>query len=163
MSGTPQNSPVVLCWPKRLLSADDLRVHLTSQREVLVLPRTVITPLAADELKAKGIRIRWQVPAALDKAAPKQGAWCYAQARHHDGIWVMGSKSRGNDPRRLSGRHRVLPRPGVRVLRCEQDRRHARGGRGEHRPGCSCPEKPRGKSVRHRDAGTYFLRGSADA
>lgn len=82
MSGMPQDSSVVLCWPKRLLSADDLRVHLTSQREVLVLPRTVITPLAADALNAKGIRIRWQVPTAQDKAAPKQGTWCYAQEKH---------------------------------------------------------------------------------
>ena len=82
MSGTPQNSTVVLCWPKRLLSADDLRVHLTSQRELLLLPRTIITPLAADALKARGVRIRWQVPAAQDKAAPKQGTWCYAQEKH---------------------------------------------------------------------------------
>jgi hypothetical protein len=82
MSGMLQDSTVILCWPKRLLSADDLRVHLTSQREVLLLPGTVITPLAADALKAKGVRIRWQVPTAQDKAAPKQGTWCYVQEKH---------------------------------------------------------------------------------
>src|ERR1051325_3312213 len=67
----------VLCWPKRLLSADDLRRHLTSQRELLLLPRTVITPLAADELRAKGVRILWQTP-AKEATAPKVAAWCYA-------------------------------------------------------------------------------------
>ena len=82
MNGMSQDSTVILCWPKRLLSADDLRVHLTSQRELLLLPRTVITPLAADELKAKGVRIRWQVPTAQDKAAPKQDIWCYAREKH---------------------------------------------------------------------------------
>jgi hypothetical protein len=81
MSGTPQNSTMVLCWPKRLLSADDLRGHLTSQRELLLLPSTVITPLAADELKAKGVRIRWHVPAAQDAAPPKQRTWCCAQEK----------------------------------------------------------------------------------
>src|SRR5262245_48232032 len=82
MNGMSQDSTVILCWPKRLLSADDLRMHLTSQRELLLLPRTVITPLAADELKAKGVRIRWQVPTAQDKAAPKQGTWGYAREKH---------------------------------------------------------------------------------
>src|SRR6266851_2680704 len=48
----------------------------------LLLPRTIINPLDADALKARGVRIRWQVPAAQDKAAPKQGTWCYAQEKH---------------------------------------------------------------------------------
>jgi hypothetical protein len=82
MNGMSQDSTVILCWPKRLLSADDLRGHLTSQRELLLLPRTVITPLAADQLKAKGVRIRWQVPTAPDKAAAEQGTWCYAWEKH---------------------------------------------------------------------------------
>src|SRR6516164_3650174 len=82
MNGMSQDSTVILCWPKRLLSADDLRVHLTSQRELLLLPRTIIPPLAADELKAKGVRIRWQVPTAQDKAAPTQDIWCYAREKH---------------------------------------------------------------------------------
>jgi ribose 5-phosphate isomerase RpiB len=80
MKDTPQNSTTVLCWPKRLLSADDLRRHLTSQRELLLLPRTVITPLAADELRAKGIRVSWQVPSTKD-ATTTQEAWCYAQEK----------------------------------------------------------------------------------
>ena len=82
MKDTPQTTTGVLCWPKRLLSADDLRRHLTSQRELLLLPRTVITPLAADELRAKGVTISWQVPTAKGNATPKQGTWCYAQEKH---------------------------------------------------------------------------------
>ena len=79
MKDTQQTITGVLTWPKRLLSADDLRRHLTSQRELLLLPRTVITPLAADELRAKGVTIRWQESKAKDDTTPKQGAWCYAQ------------------------------------------------------------------------------------
>ncbi len=81
MNDTPQSTTSVLCWPKRLLSADDLRRHLTSQRELLLLPRTVITPLAADELRAKGVRILWQAPASKEGKSPKPGTWLYAQEK----------------------------------------------------------------------------------
>lgn len=80
MNDTQQNSTSVLCWPKRLLSADDLRRHLTSQRELLLLPRTVITPLAADELRAKGVRVTWQTAKAKD-TTPTQASWIYAQEK----------------------------------------------------------------------------------
>src|SRR5436305_11008155 len=75
----PAGDAQVLCWPRRVLSADDLRRHLTSQRELQLLPRTIITPLAADELKARGVRITWQDA----KAAPAKEAcqWRYAQER----------------------------------------------------------------------------------
>ena len=81
MKDMTPSSTSVLCWPKKLLSADDLRRHLTSQRELVLLPRTVITPLAADELRAKKVRISWQVPTTKDDKAPKQGAWCFAQEK----------------------------------------------------------------------------------
>jgi ribose 5-phosphate isomerase RpiB len=97
MNAAQQSSTSVLCWPKRLLSADDLRRHLTSQRELVLLPGAIVTPLAADELKAREVRIRWQAPAAKEATA-KQGTWSYAQeqpdaliasavqALRHDGI-----------------------------------------------------------------------------
>lgn len=81
MKDVPQSSTSVLCWPKRLLSADDLRRHLTSQRELLLLPRTVITPLAADELRVKGVRILWEAPKAKDEMTPKRATWLYAQEK----------------------------------------------------------------------------------
>ncbi len=68
----------ILCWPKRLLSADDLRRHLTSQREVMLPPKAIITPLAVDELRAKGVRVTWSLPKAKDGEAAKTGAWFYA-------------------------------------------------------------------------------------
>src|SRR6516162_720780 len=80
MSGNGEIDGQVLCWPRRVLSADDLRRHLTSQRELWLLPRTVITPLAADELKARGVRVSWQVPKAAETTAPK-GTWGWAQEK----------------------------------------------------------------------------------
>ena len=81
MNGQSPISTTALCWPKKLLSADDLRRHLTSQRELLLLPRTIVTPLAADELRARGVRISWQVPKAGDNPSAKQGTWSYAQEK----------------------------------------------------------------------------------
>jgi ribose 5-phosphate isomerase RpiB len=79
MDSNASTSANVLVWPKRVLSADDLRRHLTSQRELLLLPRTVITPLAADELKAKGVRVVWEKPKA-EQAAPR-GTWLVGQEK----------------------------------------------------------------------------------
>jgi hypothetical protein len=79
MNGNGQGDASVLCWPRRVLSADDLRRHLTSQRELQLLPRTVVTPLAADELKARGVRISWQ--AAKPAAANEPSTWGYAHER----------------------------------------------------------------------------------
>jgi hypothetical protein len=71
------NDSAILCWPGRLLSADDLRRHLTSQKEIVVAPRTIVTPLAVDELRGKGVRIRREEIAATS-ADPVRG-WGYAQ------------------------------------------------------------------------------------
>ncbi len=79
MSGNGQIDVPVLCWPRRVLSADDLRRHLTSQRELQLLPRTIVTPLAADELKARGILVTWQ--AAKSAPARDTSPWGYAQER----------------------------------------------------------------------------------
>lgn len=80
MSGKGQNGGDVLSWPKRLLSADDLRQHLNGQREVRLLPRTIVTPLAADELRARGVRIAFD--AAVTVAATTCAAtWGYAEEK----------------------------------------------------------------------------------
>ncbi len=84
MSKTPMDTGSVLCWPKKVLSADDLRRHLTNQRELQLLPRTIITPLAMDELKAKGVRISSQVSPEVMCSEPLGcGAvtWFYAQGK----------------------------------------------------------------------------------
>ncbi len=69
----------VLSWPRKVLSADDLRRHLTSQREIALLPRAIITPLAADELRARGIRIRWEE--AKPQSSTPGGRLGYAQEK----------------------------------------------------------------------------------
>ncbi len=83
MSKTPTESGSVLCWPKKVLSADDLRRHLTSQREVSLLPKTIITPLAMDELKAKGVRVSSQVSPGVKYSEPlgSSTTWFYAQEK----------------------------------------------------------------------------------
>jgi len=106
MDSNASTSANVLVWPKRVLSADDLRRHLTSQRELLLLPRTVITPLAADELKAKGVRVSWETPKPKQSAAVT-GKWLVAgeksdatgaaaiQALERDGITLIPSEIGG--------------------------------------------------------------------
>ncbi|MBI3822501.1 MAG: hypothetical protein HY289_07455 [Planctomycetes bacterium] len=91
----------VLCWPKKLLSADDLRRHLTSQGELLLLPRTIITPLAADELKAKGVRVRFETAKAQETISAK-GAWFVAQEKS-DALIAAAVKSVERDGIVLTG------------------------------------------------------------
>lgn len=71
----------VLSWPKRLLSADDLRLHLHGQRELVLLPRTIVTPLAADELRARGIRVTWQSVMTAPPAAASPATWGYVEEK----------------------------------------------------------------------------------
>lgn len=47
----------VLRWPRRVLAADDLRRALQGHREVLVSREAVVTPLAIEELRSKGVGI----------------------------------------------------------------------------------------------------------
>jgi ribose 5-phosphate isomerase RpiB len=70
----------VLHWRGRVLCADDLRRNLNGHRELALLPGTVITPLAADELRGLGIRIhRQEMPTA--KVGSK--GWGYAQEQSY--------------------------------------------------------------------------------
>jgi hypothetical protein len=76
--GNGKVDATVLCWPGRLLSEEDLRRHLTSQSEILLTPRTVITPLALDHLRHKGVRIRREEAPVGATSARTQGGWTYA-------------------------------------------------------------------------------------
>ena len=72
-------NPQVLHWQGRVLCADDLRRNLNGHRELVLLPGTVITPLAADEIRRLGIRIdRREKPTAK---VGGNSAWGYAQER----------------------------------------------------------------------------------
>jgi hypothetical protein len=109
MKDTQRTNGGVLCWPKRLLSADDLRRHLTSQRDLLLLPRTVITPLAADELRAKGVRILWEAPSSKEEKAPKQGTWLYAQEKS-DALIASAIQALERDGIKMTRHDDALPR-----------------------------------------------------
>jgi ribose 5-phosphate isomerase RpiB len=66
-----------LRWSERVLSADDLRRHLNGAGELVVPANAVITPLAAEHLRAHGVRLSRQAEAPEPSA--KAGAWGYAQ------------------------------------------------------------------------------------
>ncbi len=68
----------VLRWPGRVLAAEDLRRSLNGHRELVLSPQTIVTPLAAEELRAGGVRITRQ-PA--EPAAIVRLPWGYAQEK----------------------------------------------------------------------------------
>lgn len=55
-------SAAVLQWPGRLLAAEDVRRALNGHHEVVIRPETVVTPLAADELRTHGVPLRRALP-----------------------------------------------------------------------------------------------------
>jgi ribose 5-phosphate isomerase RpiB len=73
----------VLHWPGKLLSADDLRRHLTSQSAVIVQRHTIVTPLVIDELRAKKVRLvrADDVRAGSVSDGPQPGAFGVAQEK----------------------------------------------------------------------------------
>jgi ribose 5-phosphate isomerase RpiB len=62
-----------LRWSGRVLAAEDLRRNLNGHRAVVVETAAVVTPLAAEELRSRGI--------GLDRADLKTGSTGYAQDR----------------------------------------------------------------------------------
>jgi hypothetical protein len=66
----------VLRWTGRIVAAEDLRRSLNGHRELLVPSRAIITPLAAEELRARGVRVTCQ-PA--EAAPPERPMWGIAQ------------------------------------------------------------------------------------
>src|SRR5689334_6206567 len=68
----------VLRWNRRVLTAADLQQSLNGQCE-LVLPRhAIVTPLAADELRSRGVRVTSQ---PTEPTASPRTAWGLAQDR----------------------------------------------------------------------------------
>ncbi len=98
MMGTGQNSngdtAQVLHWPGQVLCAEDLRYHLHGQRELVVSYRVVITPLAAEELRARGVQVRRQEAASLTPQ-PGQG-WVVVQEKP-DGVIANVLRSLARD------------------------------------------------------------------
>jgi hypothetical protein len=67
----------VLHWSDRVVTAEALRRALNGHREIMLAPRSIITPLAADELRARGVKITRQTQ--TDGSAAAKAAWAYAQ------------------------------------------------------------------------------------
>jgi ribose 5-phosphate isomerase RpiB len=68
----------VLNWPGRVLTASDVRRALNGHRQVRVPRQTIVTPLAAEELRANGILVTREEPQE-QQAAPR--TWGHAQQR----------------------------------------------------------------------------------
>jgi hypothetical protein len=102
----------VLRWNGRVVTAEDLRQSLNGQRELVLSPRAVITPMAADHLRANGIRITREDETAkpgTQDARLGTATWGYAQERPEPlvGSVVQSLKRDGVDLKELS----VPPRP----------------------------------------------------
>jgi hypothetical protein len=56
-ASAPGGSDQALRWSARVLSADDLRRNLNGRHELVLTAATVVTPLAAEHVRAHGIRV----------------------------------------------------------------------------------------------------------
>lgn len=70
----------VLHWPSRVVVADELRRRLNGHRELLLLPQTVVTPLAREELRTQGILVRQEEEKS---ATLRRAVWGFCQERHY--------------------------------------------------------------------------------
>jgi hypothetical protein len=63
---TANSDAPVLHWPGRVLSLADLQRSLNGHRDIILAPGTIITPLAAEELRHRGVTLtrRTEKPAA---------------------------------------------------------------------------------------------------
>jgi ribose 5-phosphate isomerase RpiB len=69
----------VLRWSDRVVTADELRRSLNGHREIVVHEKAIITPLAAEALRASGIQVSRQ--AADKETVQPASAWGYGQDR----------------------------------------------------------------------------------
>ncbi|MBV9125237.1 MAG: hypothetical protein JO112_17920 [Planctomycetes bacterium] len=86
-NGQPRNTAAdgyVLRWPGRVLAATDVRHHLNGHRELILSPSTILTPLAVEELRARGVRItRKPVETDTPVSPTSLPTWAFAQDRPH--------------------------------------------------------------------------------
>src|SRR5258708_5485936 len=74
---TTPGDGAVLRWPGRVLSAEDVRRRVNGHRRLLLRRGSVVTPLAAEELREHGVE--WEQED--EKASPSP--WGYAQDRNY--------------------------------------------------------------------------------
>jgi hypothetical protein len=92
MTGNGQNTngaahSAVLHWTRRVLSVRDLHQSLNGHRKVVLLRDTVVTPLARDELRARGLEVTRVVSVPSVPFVPEESQnpliWGYGQDRSH--------------------------------------------------------------------------------
>jgi hypothetical protein len=87
MSESNNADALVLHWPGKLFSADDLRRHWKDQRELVLSEKALLTPLAMDELRAKGVRITRQGGAVTGIGQGRDGnAWAYVEEQPYAAV-----------------------------------------------------------------------------
>jgi hypothetical protein len=79
-AGNPSMDGLILRWPGRVVTAEDLRRSLNGHHELILTPRAIITPLAADELRMNGVRVTRQ---AEEEREATPVVWGYGQDRPH--------------------------------------------------------------------------------
>src|SRR5215472_3237034 len=67
----------VLRWTGKLFSADDLRRHWKDQRELVLPPGALITPLALDELRSRGVNVKRQEAVSSPPSDGGKSGWAY--------------------------------------------------------------------------------------
>jgi ribose 5-phosphate isomerase RpiB len=70
----------VLHWPGRVLTAEDLRRSLNGHRRLVLTASAVITPLAAEQIRADGICVSRR---PIEEQPAPSVRWSYAQDRPH--------------------------------------------------------------------------------
>jgi len=75
-----ENGAHVLRWPGRVVVVEDLRRALNGHGELVLTENAVVTPLAAEHLRALGIQVTRRAPEAMP--APT-ATWGYGQDRPH--------------------------------------------------------------------------------
>jgi hypothetical protein len=105
VNGTAREGPShnqVLTWPRRVLSAADLRQNLNGHRELVLAPDTVVTPSAGEELRSRGVSLRRE-PARTPTV--KGSIYGYGQDRPHPMVRsaVLGLAREGLNLREWSG------------------------------------------------------------
>lgn len=80
-SAQATDSNGVLHWQGRIVTAEDLRLRLNGQKEIVLAERTIVTPLAAEHLTERGIRIVRKTERRHEADGAAKSSWAFAQQR----------------------------------------------------------------------------------
>jgi hypothetical protein len=80
---TATTDGAALHWPGRVLAADDLRRSLNGHRRIVLGRSAVVTPSAAEQLRADGVEI---VRQASEERLSRAPTWGYAQDRAYPAV-----------------------------------------------------------------------------